>query len=225
MGRVFIVDLEGQIYSCKHCNTHLTKEQDIMSKSFQCRYGQAYLFNEVVNISTGNEEDRMLMTGLHTVTDIFCVGCGSNVGWKYVTAHDINQKYKEGKSVLELNVDWHRIRTSCPPEMITFPCKCTIFHQLVHLELSTDKADWWNLHTRMINTSPRLKVLKLVGEWYYGKVGVSCKELNQSKNVPTKTNKKKRKKLPKKKKKERSCQIHPKKRKSIEKSMYLHKRV
>lgn len=37
-----------------------------------------------VNISTGNEEDRMLMTGLHTVTDIFCVGCGSNVGWKYV---------------------------------------------------------------------------------------------------------------------------------------------
>ncbi|KAH0912182.1 hypothetical protein HID58_035503 [Brassica napus] len=85
MGRVFIVDLEGQIYSCKHCNTHLTKEQDIMSKSFQCRYGQAYLFNEVVNISTGNEEDRMLMTGLHTVT-----------------AHDINQKYKEGKSVLEL---------------------------------------------------------------------------------------------------------------------------
>ncbi|CAF2047833.1 hypothetical protein BRARA_I03834 [Brassica rapa] len=102
MGRVFIVDLEGQIYSCKHCNTHLTKEQDIMSKSFQCRYGQAYLFNEVVNISTGNEEDRMLMTGLHTVTDIFCVGCGSNVGWKYVTAHDINQKYKEGKSVLEL---------------------------------------------------------------------------------------------------------------------------
>lgn len=32
MGRVFIVDLEGQIYSCKHCNTHLTKEQDIMSK-------------------------------------------------------------------------------------------------------------------------------------------------------------------------------------------------
>lgn len=116
-------------------------------------------------------------------------------------------------------MDWHRIRTSCPPEMITFPCKCTIIHQLVHLELSTDKADWWNLHTRMINTSPRLKVLKLVGEWYYGKVGVSCKELNQSKNVPTKTNKKKRKKLPKKKKKERSCQIHPKKRKSIEKSI------
>ncbi|KAL0723994.1 hypothetical protein Bca4012_038593 [Brassica carinata] len=71
-----------------------------------------------------------------------------------------------------------------PSEMITFPSNGTIFHQLVHLELSTDKADWWNLLTRMINTSPRLQVLKLIGEWYYGKVGVSCKEWNQPKNLP-----------------------------------------
>ncbi|CAG7909110.1 unnamed protein product [Brassica rapa] len=71
-----------------------------------------------------------------------------------------------------------------PSELITFPSTGTIFHQLVHLELSTDKADWWNLLTRMINTSPRLQVLKLIGEWYYGKVGVSCKEWNQPKNVP-----------------------------------------
>ena len=71
----------------------------------------------------------MMLTGLHTVIDIFCVGCGSIMGWKYVsssvtyskfmvyvsllvavsymdgffqeTAHEKNQKYKEGKSVLE----------------------------------------------------------------------------------------------------------------------------
>ncbi|XP_033138197.1 F-box/LRR-repeat protein At3g26922 [Brassica rapa] len=71
-----------------------------------------------------------------------------------------------------------------PSELIAFPSTGTIFHQLVHLELSTDKAYWWNLLTRMINTSPRLQVLKLIGEWYYGKVGVSCKEWNQPKNVP-----------------------------------------
>ena len=69
------------------------------------------------------------MTGMHTVADIFCVGCGSIVGWTYVryhkaeklrslyavmffffmifdrslqeTAFEKNQKYKEGKSVLE----------------------------------------------------------------------------------------------------------------------------
>ncbi|KAF3522648.1 hypothetical protein F2Q69_00049140, partial [Brassica cretica] len=66
MGRVFIVDLEGKVYSCIHCKTNLTKDQDIMSKSFKSRGGQAYLFREVV------------------------------------TAHDVSQKYKEGKSVLEL---------------------------------------------------------------------------------------------------------------------------
>ncbi|VVB05815.1 unnamed protein product [Arabis nemorensis] len=102
MGRVFMVDLQGQIYSCKHCKTHLTKDQDLLSKTFQCNHGQAYLFSEVVNISIGKREVRMMITGLHTVTDIFCVGCGSNVGWKYEIAHDKNQKYKEGKSVLEL---------------------------------------------------------------------------------------------------------------------------
>jgi DNA-directed RNA polymerase subunit N (RpoN/RPB10) len=44
----------------------------------------------------------MMITGLHNVVDIFCVGCGSNVGWKYEFAHEKSQKYKEGKSVLEL---------------------------------------------------------------------------------------------------------------------------
>lgn len=82
----------------------------------------------------GEKEDRSMLTGLHTVADIFCVGCGSIVGWKYVrlegsdlkriqffsmflvatiylddffqvTAHDKSQKYKEGKSVLERLVE------------------------------------------------------------------------------------------------------------------------
>lgn len=39
-----------------------------------------------VNVTVGDREERMMMTGLHTVADIFCVGCGSNVGWKYVSA-------------------------------------------------------------------------------------------------------------------------------------------
>lgn len=26
----------------------------------------------------------MMTTGMHTVSDVFCVGCGSIVGWKYV---------------------------------------------------------------------------------------------------------------------------------------------
>lgn len=37
-----------------------------------------------VNITEGDQEERMMMTGMHTVVDIFCVGCGSILGWKYV---------------------------------------------------------------------------------------------------------------------------------------------
>lgn len=37
-----------------------------------------------VNVTAGSKEERMMLTGLHTVSDIFCVGCGSNIGWKYV---------------------------------------------------------------------------------------------------------------------------------------------
>ncbi|KAI5670507.1 hypothetical protein M9H77_10871 [Catharanthus roseus] len=101
MGRLFVVTLEGKIYSCKHCGTHLALCEDIVSKSFHCRHGKAYLFNKVANVTSGPKEERLMMTGMHTVADIFCVRCGSNVGWKYETAHEKSQKYKEGKSVLE----------------------------------------------------------------------------------------------------------------------------
>ncbi|KAG5053047.1 hypothetical protein AAZX31_02G240600 [Glycine max] len=101
MGRLFVTHLEGQIYSCKHCRTHLALYEDIVSKSFHSRHGRAYLFSKVVNVTVGVNEDRQMLTGMHTVADIFCVGCGSIVGWRYETAHEKSQKYKEGKSVLE----------------------------------------------------------------------------------------------------------------------------
>ncbi|KAL6201419.1 hypothetical protein ACLB2K_025133 [Fragaria x ananassa] len=54
-----------------------------------------------VNVMLGPEEERVMLSGLHTVEDIFCVCCGQILGWRYVIAHDKNQKYKEGKFVLE----------------------------------------------------------------------------------------------------------------------------
>ncbi|XP_074578810.1 protein yippee-like [Curcuma longa] len=101
MGRLFLVRLEGKIYSCKHCQAHLALSDDILSKAFHCKHGKAYLFDKVVNISVGLEDERMMTTGLHTVSDVFCIGCGSIVGWKYEVAHEKAQKYKEGKIVLE----------------------------------------------------------------------------------------------------------------------------
>ncbi|XP_028807478.1 protein yippee-like At5g53940 isoform X1 [Neltuma alba] len=101
MGRIFVVELEGRSYRCKYCKTHLALADDLISRAFHCRRGKAYLFNNVVNITAGVLEERMMLSGLHTVADIFCCCCGQIVGWKYETVHEKSQQYKEGKFVLE----------------------------------------------------------------------------------------------------------------------------
>ncbi|KAI5333172.1 PREDICTED: yippee [Prunus dulcis] len=101
MGRIFVVELEGRCYKCKFCKTHLALVSDCVSRSFHCRRGKAYLFNNAVNTTIGALEERLMLSGLHTVADIFCCCCGQIVGWKYESAHEKSQKYKEGKFVLE----------------------------------------------------------------------------------------------------------------------------
>ena len=38
-----------------------------------------------VNIGTGPSEERVLITGLHAVADIYCECCKTPLGWKYVS--------------------------------------------------------------------------------------------------------------------------------------------
>lgn len=37
-----------------------------------------------VNVTWGPKEERVLITGLHTVADIYCTSCNTVLGWKYV---------------------------------------------------------------------------------------------------------------------------------------------
>ncbi|GAB2271836.1 hypothetical protein Dimus_006668 [Dionaea muscipula] len=90
-----------RIYSCVTCRNHVALHDDIVSKSFHAQGGRAFLFSHVVNVVVGCEEERNLMTGVHTVADASCCGCKEVVGWKYIKAFDESQKYKEGKFVLE----------------------------------------------------------------------------------------------------------------------------
>lgn len=94
--------LDGpQVYACYQCRTHFTSHDDIISKSFHGRHGRAYLFDHCVNVTIGPAEDRILMTGLHSVNDIFCVRCKKLIGWTYTKAYEQSQKYKEGKFIIE----------------------------------------------------------------------------------------------------------------------------
>uniref|UniRef100_A0A8C4QWW1 Yippee like 1 n=1 Tax=Eptatretus burgeri TaxID=7764 RepID=A0A8C4QWW1_EPTBU len=71
-------------------------------KSFQGSQGRAYLFNSVVNVGCGPAEERVLLTGLHAVADIYCENCKTTLGWKYEHAFESSQKYKEGKYIIEV---------------------------------------------------------------------------------------------------------------------------
>ncbi|KAF6107152.1 yippee like 4 [Phyllostomus discolor] len=84
-------------YSCVHCRAHLAKHDELISKSFQGSHGRAYLFNSVVNVGCGPAEQRLLLTGLHSVADIFCESCKTTLGWKYGLG----------------NMLWKRRRQSC----------------------------------------------------------------------------------------------------------------
>ena len=63
-----------------------------------------------MNVEVGPKEDRQLMTGLHTVADIYCADCRQVLGWKYLRAYESSQKYKEGKFIFEkskiVREDW-----------------------------------------------------------------------------------------------------------------------
>ncbi|XP_024008507.1 F-box/FBD/LRR-repeat protein At3g51530 [Eutrema salsugineum] len=54
-----------------------------------------------------------------------------------------------------------RLSLDLSPLQITYPAR-TIFYQLVCLEMCTHKVEWWNLLTLMLDSSPKLQVLKLI---------------------------------------------------------------
>jgi len=66
-----------------HNATYITQLAPL--QQFHSRHGKAYLFNSVVNVYAGSKEERLMTTGLHTVSDIYCNGCMQLVGWRYVS--------------------------------------------------------------------------------------------------------------------------------------------
>lgn len=74
---------------------------ELISKAFSGREGRAFLLHSACNIKLGAHEQRQLLTGVHTVADIFCVGCSTRLGWTYLRAFEVSQRYKEGKYLFE----------------------------------------------------------------------------------------------------------------------------
>ena len=89
-------------YACSNCRTHLSSTQEIMSRDYRGKTGDAYLMNKLVNIEEGFHETRIMMTGEYLVCDINCSWCHQLIGWKYLKSDTLSQKYKEGRYIMEL---------------------------------------------------------------------------------------------------------------------------
>lgn len=66
---------------------------------------------DLVNTKTGRSVNRELLTGAHVVADVTCAICQTVLGWKYVDAKELGQRYKIGKFILEtkrvvMGVSW-----------------------------------------------------------------------------------------------------------------------
>jgi len=124
MGRVFLKHIGGQrLYVCAGCETPLTNRNQLLSTRFTGATGRAFLFNNVVNLtyrlvmlstasygthkvwlsihSNSEVQDRVMLTGRHMVRDVSCKNCDTKLGWIYEFATEDNQRYKEGKVILE----------------------------------------------------------------------------------------------------------------------------
>eukprot|EP00298_Acanthocystis_sp_HF-20_P010667 c18981_g2_i2.p1 GENE.c18981_g2_i2~~c18981_g2_i2.p1 ORF type:complete len:116 (+),score=25.90 c18981_g2_i2:52-399(+) len=102
MGQLYLQYLGGnRIYMCRTCETHIADHNELISKAFQGKHGRAFLFNNVANVICGQGEQRILLTGLHTVADIYCSSCQTVIGWKYEHAFEESQQYKVGKFIIE----------------------------------------------------------------------------------------------------------------------------
>ena len=94
-------DARRRGYVCNGCRTFAMHADDVVSTAFHGRRGGAILCRKLHNVRPGNREDRMLMSGLHTVCDVHCARCDEVIGWRYDHAHHPAQKYKVGKFVVE----------------------------------------------------------------------------------------------------------------------------
>lgn len=102
MGRIFLDHIGGsRLFSCASCDTILTNRSELISTRFTGATGRAFLFNKVVNLNYSEVQDRVMLTGRHMVRDVSCKNCDSKLGWIYEFATEDNQRYKEGRVILE----------------------------------------------------------------------------------------------------------------------------
>ncbi|KAG8307798.1 Protein yippee-like 5 [Homalodisca vitripennis] len=72
-----------------------------LRRLFQVCYQEFSKLCSVSQPDHGEVQDRVMLTGRHMVRDVSCKNCDAKLGWIYEFATEENQRYKEGRVILE----------------------------------------------------------------------------------------------------------------------------
>ncbi|PRP83810.1 tRNA 2'-phosphotransferase 1-like [Planoprotostelium fungivorum] len=102
MGRKFVLSVSGEkVWCCRICTTPLIDNNLMLSDKYTSSTGEAFLFTEAANVCHGRQRTEKLRSGIYLICDLHCVNCHQRLGWHYEESVSEEQKYKEGKCVLE----------------------------------------------------------------------------------------------------------------------------
>ena len=105
MGRLHVEHLHLETEpkcACKVChNIFCYADLDVIRNDYQCQSGKALFATNVINIFEGKTTQKHFISGHYTIQDIYCINCFSIVGWKYITAQEEDNKFKEQNFVIE----------------------------------------------------------------------------------------------------------------------------
>lgn len=91
-----------KIITCKGCSSHLCMSSMVVSDNFTGASGAAYLVDRVINVELNPVvQESEMTTGHYLISKAHCHQCKVQLGWKYHKAFLFQEKYKEGKFVIE----------------------------------------------------------------------------------------------------------------------------
>jgi len=93
---------EGGSLACKQCGASICSLKSLVSSSYRGFAGKAALAIDASNVRYDRPSIQLMTSGAYTIQEIMCLGCSSYLGWKMVHAHELTERWKEGKHILEL---------------------------------------------------------------------------------------------------------------------------
>jgi len=92
--------------ACAKCKNRVSSRSYVLSRAFRGFAGKGALFAKVYenHLVLGTPSILLMDSGAHTVQDFSCMTCGTKLGWKIIRAYEWPEKWKEGGTVLELDL-------------------------------------------------------------------------------------------------------------------------